>query len=97
MVQNPSSHCRDSTGRKGHADDMMSHPGPLYPFWQSSGILCLHMGTPAIGRTAASQRRREGVQGMGMPIVSGTRRHSIGMRWIRCWLLRPFGPSLVPL
>jgi len=26
MVQNPSSHCRDLTGRKVHADEIMDHP-----------------------------------------------------------------------
>src|SRR5882762_523816 len=26
MVQNPSSHCRDLTGRKVHADEIMHHP-----------------------------------------------------------------------
>ena len=26
MVQNPSSHCRDSTGRKGHADEILYNP-----------------------------------------------------------------------
>ena len=54
-------------------------------------------GTPAIGRTASSQRRMEGFKVIGMNILSGHRLCGVGMLWIWCLVFRPFGPALMPL
>jgi len=68
MVQNPSSHCRNLTGRKVHTDEIMYNPVHISPFLESSCCLGIPIGTSAIGRTASSQRRMEGFQMMGMHI-----------------------------
>src|SRR5215831_2111524 len=82
MVQNPSSHCRDLTGRKMHADEIMHNPVHISDLLESSCLLGIHIGTSAIGRTASSQRRMEGFQMIGMHIGSGHRLGGVGMLWI---------------
>jgi len=97
MVQNPSSHCRDLTGRKVHADEIMHNPVHISPFLEASCLLGIHIGAPAIGGTTSSERRMEGFKMIGMKVLSGHRLCGVGMLWIRCLVLRPFGPSLMPL
>jgi hypothetical protein len=97
MVQNPSSHCRNSMGRKVHTDEIRHHPVPISPFLESSCLLGLHIGTSAIGRTASSQRRMEGFQMMGMHIGSGHRLGGVGMLWRGRLLPWSFTTALMPL
>jgi hypothetical protein len=97
MVQNPSSDCRDSTGRKVHADEIMYNPVDIQPFLESSCLLGIPIGVPAIGRTPPSQRGMEGFQMIGMHLCGGNRLWGVGMLWIRCLILRPFAASLMPL
>jgi len=97
MVQNPSSHCRDSTGRKVHADEIMHDPVHISPFLQSSCLLRIHIGTSAIGRTAPSQRRMEGFQMIGMHIGNGHRLGRVGMLWIGRLIPGSFATALMLL
>ncbi len=93
MVQNPSSHCRDLTCRQMHPHKMMHTPGDIPPFLESSCVLCIHIGTPAIGRASASQRRMDSFQRMGMPLWGRSRLGGGGMLWRRRLRVRPFGTS----
>src|SRR5215510_8917809 len=43
MVQNPSSHCWDLTGRKVHTDEIMYNPVHLSPFLEASCLLGIHI------------------------------------------------------
>ena len=97
MVQNPSSHCRDLMGRKGHADDIMHHPVPISPFLEASCLLGIHISTPAIGGTASSQRRMEGFQMLGMHLLSGHRLGGVGRLWIGRLIPWSFATTLMPL
>src|SRR5215211_7060539 len=65
-VQNPSSHCRDLPCRTMPPHKVMHYPVHISPFLASSCGLCIHIGTPALGRAAAAQRRMESFQMIGM-------------------------------
>src|SRR6516165_1194342 len=78
-------------------ESVLHNPVHIQPFLESSCLLGIHIGTSAIGRTAASQRRMEGFQMIGMHIGSGHRPGGIGMLWIGRWIFWPFGASLMPL
>ena len=97
MVQNPSSHCRDLTGRKVHADEIMHNPVHISPFLEASCLLGIHIGTSAIGRTTSSQRGMEGFQMIGMHLLSGYRLCRVGMFWIRGLIRGAFATALMPL
>jgi hypothetical protein len=97
MVQNPESHCRDLPCRKMHPHKIMHNPVDIQPFLESSCVLCLHMGTPAIGRASASQRRMESFLMIGMNLWGRSRLGRVGMLWIRRLIFRPFGPSPMSL
>jgi hypothetical protein len=97
LVQKPSSHCRDLTGRQVHADAILHHPVPISSFLESSCVLRIQGGAPAIGCPPASPRRREGFQMMGMHLLRSHRRGRVGMLWRRGWILWPFGPALMPV
>jgi len=76
-----------------HADDMRPKPVHSSSCLESSWVLRLHVGAPAVGRTPASQRRMAGCQMMGLPFMGRHRLGRVGMLWRRCWICRPFGTS----
>ena len=97
MVQNPSSHCRDLTCRKMHPHKIMHNPVDIQPFLESSCVLCIHIGTPAIGRASASQRRMASFRMIGMHLCGRSRLGGVGMLWRRRLIFRPFGTSPLSL
>ena len=75
----------------------MHNPVDIQPCLESSGVLCIHIGVPAIGRTPSSERGMEGFQMIGMDLCGGKRLWGVRMFWIRRLIFRPFAASLMPL
>ena len=75
----------------------MHNPVDIQPFLESSGVLGIHIGAPAIGRTTSPQRGMEGFQMIGRNLCSGNRLCGIGMLWIRGLVFWTFAAALMPL
>jgi hypothetical protein len=91
-VQHPSSHGWDLTCREMSPHKIRYNPVHIQPFLESSCLLGIPIGAPAIGRTTTSQRRMEGFQVIRMHLCGVQRRCGVGMLWT--WGLI-FGPSLL--
>src|SRR5215813_10454675 len=95
LCQNPYSHRWDTTCRKMPPDTIMPNPVDLQALLESPGRLCLHIGSPPVGRTPAAQR---GVEGFQMVRVHGPGFKSLyclRMLRIRGVIWRTFGPALM--
>jgi hypothetical protein len=97
MFQNPSSHSRDSTCRTMHPDKIMHHPVDIQAFLESPRGFCVHIGSPPVGRTPASQRGVKGFQMVRVNLLRFKRLGCLRMLWIRSLIFRPFGPALMSL
>src|SRR5215510_5926693 len=97
LFSHSSSHCRNLTSGKVHTDKMMHNPIHISPVLESSCLLGIHIGAPAIGRTTSSQRGMEGFQMIRMHLCGGKRLGRVGMLWIRGLILGAFAPALMPL
>ena len=75
----------------------MYNPVDVSPFLEPCGVFRIHVGSPAISGTTASEGGVERFKMIGMNIFGLNNLVCLRVLGARGLIFRPFGPSLMPL